>query len=123
MYPYLSELIAQTNASACLEALMLICFGLAWPLGNLRMLRTRRPLGPGIMVTSLILCGYLAGALAKLAATGDAPYSLLLWFYLANAASVAVNLILQAVYGNRCAVVPETARSEAGRTAQGQVAT
>ena len=117
MFPFLSELIAQTNASACLEALMLICFGLAWPLGNLRMLRTRRPLGPGLTVTALILCGYLAGALAKLAATGEGPYSLLLWFYLANAASVALNLTLQVVYSNRCALKPEAARSATGQVA------
>ena len=48
-----------------LEVAMLTCFGVSWPLGALRMLRSRRAEGRGLMPTALILAGYLAGLGAK----------------------------------------------------------
>jgi len=98
----LSQFASHAGGPAWLEALMLLCFGLAWPFGNLRMLRTRRALGPGLAVTALILCGYVAGALAKwVAAAPGSPVPALFWFYLVNAFSVALNLVLQLHYGRR----------------------
>ena len=85
-----------------LEGVMLLCFGLAWPLANLRMLRTRRAEGKGLGFTLIILCGYTAGACAKLALAstghGLAP---LFWLYLFNGSMVATNLGLQWRLGRR----------------------
>ncbi|MEO5883515.1 MAG: hypothetical protein ABIQ06_13940 [Caldimonas sp.] len=79
-----------------LEALMLVCFGFAWPLANLRMLRTGRPDGRGRVPTLLVLAGYSAGMAAKVVCacngSGLAP---IFWLYLLNASSVAMNLALQ----------------------------
>lgn len=89
-----------------LEALMLTCFGLAWPIANLRMLRTGRAEGKGMAFTMIILCGYLAGAAAKVALPGiSAPLPPLFWVYLVNAASVGTNLALQWRVSRR-AIVP-----------------
>jgi len=48
-----------------LESIMLLCFGLAWPVANLRMLRTRCPEGKGLAFALIIMVGYLAGTSAK----------------------------------------------------------
>ena len=90
------------NTAQLLEAAMLVCFGVAWPIANLRMLRTHRAEGRGLAFTLIILCGYVAGSLAKLAgaAPGAAPTSMF-WLYLLNTASVAVNLALQWYFGRR----------------------
>ena len=54
-----------------LEGLMLLCFGVAWPVANMRMLRTRLPEGKGLAFTLIILCGYAAGTTAKLVLTAQ----------------------------------------------------
>jgi hypothetical protein len=95
--------LAQPNLLAILlEAAMLICFGIAWPLANLRMLRTGRVEGKGMAFTAIILCGYIAGALAKLAGAAPAhALPLVFWLYVLNTASVGANLLLQWRLGNR----------------------
>jgi hypothetical protein len=83
-----------------LEAIMLTCFGLAWPMANFRMLRTRRAEGKGLGFTLVILCGYLAGASAKLVLASDgASLAPVFWLYLFNGCSVGTNLALQWHYG------------------------
>ncbi|MBT9485954.1 MAG: hypothetical protein IV093_00305 [Rubrivivax sp.] len=86
-----------------LESTMLLCFGLAWPVANLRMLRTGRPEGKGLAFTLIILAGYVAGAAAKWLSMG--PETLLpgvFWLYVVNGASVSMNLGLQLYLGWRC---------------------
>lgn len=85
---------------ASFEALMLVCFGLAWPLANLRMLRRRCPEGKGLAFTLIILIGYIAGALAKWPSiSGLDLLPGVFWLYLANGSSVALNLFLQWHFG------------------------
>jgi hypothetical protein len=68
--------------SQALEAAMLVCFGVAWPLNLLLMLRHRRPEGKGMPFTVVIASGYVCGATAKV----------LLHL---NALSVAANVAVQ----------------------------
>lgn len=79
-----------------LEGTMLICFGLAWPVANLRMLRSRRPEGKGLPFTFIVLGGYLCGMSAKLLLwmAGQALQPVF-WLYALNTGSVAFNLFLQ----------------------------
>lgn len=79
-----------------LEALMLLCFGLAWPLNTLGMLRRRRPEGKGLTFTAIIWCGYLCGAGAKLL-LGFAAGPVLapvFWLYVLNALTVGLNALV-----------------------------
>jgi hypothetical protein len=88
------------NTTTLLEAAMLICFGAAWPLANLRMIRSRRAEGRGILPTSLVLAGYNAGIAAKiLCAWCGGALAPIVWLYLLNAASVGLNLWLQFHFG------------------------
>ena len=94
-----------------LEATMLACFGMAWPVSCLRMLHRRCAEGRGLVPTGLVLCGYCAGIAAKLciaASTGRVPP--VLWLYLLNATSVATNLALQWHYGRKPADPPGARR-------------
>ena len=85
-----------------LEAVMLVCFGVAWPCASLRMLRTGRPQSNGLCFTLVIFCGYLLGASSKLLeAVRGAELAPVFWLYAVNAISVAVNLGLQLHYGGR----------------------
>ena len=102
-----------------LEAVMLICFGIAWPLANLRMLRTGRAEGKGMAFTAIILCGYIAGALAKLAgATSAHTLPAVFWLYVLNTVSVAANLLLQWRLARR-SQTPLRSLRPAGETAGG----
>jgi hypothetical protein len=90
---FLSEV---ASAPVLLEGLMLTCFGLAWPVANLRMLRTGRAEGKGLSFTLIIFCGYLAGAAAKIELISAAtPLAPVFWLYALNATSVCINLVLQ----------------------------
>ena len=90
-----------------LEATMLLCFGLAWPLANLRMLRTGRPEGKGLSFTLIILVGYLAGAAAKwLSVAPGTAIPGVFWLYTVNGASVATNLALQWYLGRPSGGLP-----------------
>lgn len=90
-----------------LEALMLVCFGVACPPANLRMLRSCNAEGMGAAFTAIILCGYVAGALAKwMAAADGAGLAPVFWLYLINTSSVAVNLALQWHFYRRAAAPP-----------------
>lgn len=98
----LSLLVEPSMLAVLLEAVMLICFGVAWPLTNLRMLRSGRAEGKGMAFTTIILCGYIAGAVAKLAgATSAQTLPLVFWLYVLNTVSVGSNLLLQWRLGSR----------------------
>lgn len=88
------------STTQVLEAVMLACFGLSWPLASIRMLRTRRAEGRGVTPTALVLAGYLAGMAAKIGvvcAGGTLPP--IFWMYLLNAVSVSANMALQWRFG------------------------
>lgn len=76
-----------------LEGTMLLCFGLAWPLNTLGMLRRRRAEGKNLVFTGVILVGYVCGALAKwvLAMAHEEPLAPVFWLYVTNAATVTLN--------------------------------
>lgn len=87
-----------------LEALMLLCFGLAWPLNTLGMLRRRRPEGKGLTFTTIIWCGYLCGATAKLLLVLAAGRALppVFWLYVINALTVGLNALVYLHFKRRC---------------------
>lgn len=85
------------NTPMLFEATVLLCFGVAWPIATVRMLRTGRAKGKGLGFTMIIWVGYLAGAASKVA-TADAPDILLapvFWLYLVNSFTVGFNGWLQ----------------------------
>ncbi|MDD3885629.1 MAG: hypothetical protein PHI35_02020 [Victivallaceae bacterium] len=70
------------------EAVMLICFGFSWPMSILKTVRTKNPTGKSLIFMWLILVGYAAGIMFKIAAGLD--YVIIL--YILNTLMVAVDL-------------------------------
>jgi hypothetical protein len=84
------------------EALMLVCFGVSWPVSIAKSLRTRFVRGKSWVFMSLVIIGYISGVLHKcLNPDPDTGrVSLVVWLYIFNLVMVAVDLLLYTLYRN-----------------------
>lgn len=74
-----------------LETIMMILFGLSWPMNIIRSVRSRTAKGKSIWFLFFIILGYLAGIAAKIVA-GNITY--VLFFYVLNILMVSTDVIL-----------------------------
>lgn len=87
-------IVAQVYAQA-FEAVMLVCFGLSWPVAIVKTLRTRRTEGKSLMFLTLIFIGYLGGIVSKFfRAAGPDPLETVTALYALNAVLVGVEIVL-----------------------------
>ena len=77
--------------SSVLETIMLICFGLSWPINLRKAYKAKTTKGTSLLFILLIILGYIAGITAKLI-SGQTNYVLVV--YLLNLAIVLLNLIV-----------------------------
>lgn len=86
--------------SELLEAMMLICFGLSWPISSLKSWRTKFVRGKSLIFMSLVFVGYLAGMASKfiMAAGTEKPLEWTTWLYAMNACFVALDISLYIRY-------------------------
>lgn len=77
--------------SSVFETLMLVCFGLSWPLNLIKACKARTAKGTSLPFILLIITGYIAGISAKLI-SGQINYVLIA--YLLNLAIVSLNVIV-----------------------------
>ena len=77
--------------SSMLEATMLICFGLSWPINTMKAYRARSAKNMSLPFIMLIIFGYVAGISAKLM-TSQMNYVLAVYFL--NLAVVTGNLLV-----------------------------
>lgn len=92
--------------SSVFESVMLVCFGLSWPLNVIRAYRAGTTRGTSLPFILLIITGYVAGIAAKVI-SGQITYVLAV--YLLNLAIVTVNL---AVYFRNAALDRKHAREQ-----------
>ena len=71
------------------ESVMLICFGLSWPLNVIKAYKARTAKGTSLPFILLIIIGYVAGITAKVI-TGQINYVLIV--YLLNLLIVSLNI-------------------------------
>ena len=71
------------------ESVMLICFGLSWPLNVIKAYKARTTKGTSLPFILLIITGYIAGITAKLV-SGQINYVLAV--YLLNLVIVSLNV-------------------------------
>lgn len=76
---------------ALLETIMLLCFGLSWPISLLRSLRAKSARSTSVAFMCLILFGYFAGTAAKVMTTGC---NFVFYVYLFNIVMVSANLFV-----------------------------
>ena len=77
-----------------LEAAMIICFGISWPINVMKTFRTKSTKGKSLPFLLLVFIGYVFGITAKL--LFDRNYVLI--FYLFNIAFVAADILLYLRY-------------------------
>ena len=73
------------------ETIMLICFGLSWPLNVIKAYKARTAKGTSLPFILLIITGYIAGITAKLI-SGQINYVLIV--YLLNLSIVSLNVVV-----------------------------
>ena len=72
-----------------LETLMLICFGLAWPVSIIKSVKSKTSEGKSIVFLLIILLGYLFGILKKVACGEMGPAII---FYVINLIMVCIDI-------------------------------
>jgi len=77
--------------SEILETIMLICFGLSWPMSVVRNIRAKTAKSMSLGFIVLIMCGYIAGISAKIF---NHNYSYVLAVYIFNLLAVSANLVV-----------------------------
>ena len=89
-------ILSVLTAGQALEAGMLVCFGISWPVDILRTWRTRRTEGKSSAFMSLVLTGYLLGMTAKFvrAAQSGEPPERVTALYILNAVFIVADIIL-----------------------------
>ncbi len=72
------------------EAIMLLCFGAAWPFSIYKSAKSRKTGGKSPLFLVIVIVGYIAGIINKLLTHPD----YVLWLYVLNAVMVSVDLAL-----------------------------
>lgn len=76
------------------EIVMLVCFGLAWPLSIVKTLRTKQSQGKSRWFLVVVLIGYMAGILHKVYFS----FNGVIWLYILNFIMVVFDLYLVSLY-------------------------
>lgn len=85
------------------DALMMICFGAAWPVAIFKTVRTKRVVGKSLLFLFFVLIGYLSGIAYKFL-QASAPGASLSWvvlLYSLNASMVTIEIFLWFHYRDR----------------------
>ena len=99
-----------------LEAIMLICFGLSWPMNAYKNFKARTAAGTSWQFILLITLGYFAGIAAKFV-SGTINWVLVVYFI--NVVCIAANWV---VYFRNCAIDRERDRLRKEEDAQDAMA-
>ncbi len=73
------------------EAIMLLCFGFAWPFSIYRSWRSRSTKGKSLMFMIVVIIGYIAGIIHKLT---PGNYDWVIYFYILDILLVITDLLI-----------------------------
>jgi hypothetical protein len=74
-----------------LETVMLICFGISWPINLIKNVKARSAKGMSLMFIVMIIIGYIAGITAKIVGN---QINYVLIAYVVNLLMVSANLVV-----------------------------
>ena len=77
--------------ASILESIMILCFGLSWPMSIARSLKSKSTKGKSLLFMCFITFGYICGISAKLL---EHKYNLAFWFYIPNIVMVTTDICL-----------------------------
>ena len=78
------------KAMSFFEALMLICFGAAWPASIYRSYKSQTTAGKSLAFLIIVEIGYISGIIYKLSSSFDN----IIWLYILNAIMVLADIAL-----------------------------
>ncbi|HAH61977.1 MAG TPA: hypothetical protein DCL73_07755 [Treponema sp.] len=78
-------------AASLLEGIMIICFGLSWPLSIARSIKSKSTKGKSLLFMCFIAFGYVCGLVSKFMTH---TYNLAFWFYFPNIVMVSTDICL-----------------------------
>ena len=73
------------------ETMMILCFGISWPLSIIRSYRSRSTKGKSLLFMCFIAFGYVCGIISKCMTH---TYNLAFWFYFPNIIMVCTDICL-----------------------------
>jgi len=79
------------DVASIFETIMILCFGLSWPLSIVRSYRSRSTKGKSLMFMCFIVVGYLCGLISKIISH---TYNLAFYFYFPNIILVCADIAL-----------------------------
>ena len=74
------------------EIIMLICFGCAWPISIIKMLKSKKTGGKSVIFSFVIFIGYVSGLINKLVILNK--FDIACPFYIFNCIAVAIDIVL-----------------------------
>lgn len=74
-----------------LETVMLVCFGISWPINLIKNVKARSAKGMSLMFIVMIIIGYIAGITAKIVGN---QINYVLIAYVVNLLMVSANLVV-----------------------------
>lgn len=96
MFNLLSATAVEEIVPHILEALMIVCFGLSWPMSIIKAYKARTAKGTSIFFMSFIELGYVCGIISKLILNSwDSWVKILAFvFYIINLVMVGIGICL-----------------------------
>lgn len=79
------------NAATIFETLMIVCFGISWPLSIIKSIRSKSTKGKSLLFMLFIFVGYICGIISKFMFHN---FNLAFWFYFPNLIMVGTDIIL-----------------------------
>ncbi len=81
---------------AVFEAIMLVCFGLSWPISVYKSIKSRSTKGKSVVFLFAIIIGYLSGITGKVVGhvTGEKEINFVLVLYIINLLVVSTDVVL-----------------------------
>lgn len=80
------------NVAELMEIMMIVCFGLSWPMNVIKSYRARTTKGKSLAFLLLIVTGYIAGIIGKIIGGGFKWY--VMFFYVLNLLMVLTDVAL-----------------------------
>lgn len=92
------------------EAVMVVCFGVSWPVSIVKMLREKRVEGKSPLFLFLIFFGYVCAVIWKslLAGYRNEPLQWVTLFYIVNGTLVAIDLMVYYHYARQARLAEPT---------------
>ncbi len=90
-----------SGVAKILEAVMVISFGISWPISIFKTLKTKSHVGKSPLFIGLIVFGYICGIIGKIVNRDAVPLNYVFIFYCINLCTTSFDLGLHFYFRNK----------------------